>query len=242
MVLLKFTNLNLSLFLFLFVAVLNTGCSTTPEVHSKTSENITTSKFKKPMLSGQSTYLEQEELLMTDVPLSVIETYNQAILLMQQKKWQKALYLLDEVIEKHDNLSGSYINKALIFNKLSLEQTEVKVQLKHFNKSKSLINKAIKVNPFNPYAQYVRGQIFASNGQFQHAEESYAAALSIWPNYPKAQLSMAVLLELFRGKLIEAYQHYSAYLLIESDDKKVKQWHAALAIKIKRSGLSIPVQ
>ena len=66
--------------------------------------------------------------------------------------------------------------------------------------------------------------------------------MSIWPAFIQAQLSMAVLLELYQGKLIEAYEYYSAYLLNQGEDIQVERWQAALAIKIKRAGISMPTQ
>jgi tetratricopeptide (TPR) repeat protein len=194
----------------------------------------------KVMASTKNAYLEQESKLMSGVSNDVIKTYQQAIALMEQKKWQEAITLFDQVIAKQSNLSGSYVNKALILKKLSDENKDQRTE--QLKESELLVDKAISINPLNPYAQYFKGQLLQNRGEFEQAEKSYALALSIWPNYTQAQLGMAILLELYRGKLLESYQYYSAYLQLESEDKQVKRWQAALAIKIKRAGLSLPVK
>lgn len=192
--------------------------------------------------TSKNRYLEQEAQKMRNVSSEVITTYKQALGLMEQKKWQAALAMFDQVIAKEANLSGSYINKALIFKYLSEQASGKEKQKSHQSNSELLINKAIKVNPQNPYAQHLKGRLLQSKGEFEQAEKSYLNALLIWPNYSQAQLSMAILLELYRGKLISADHYYRAYLANQPEDQQVKRWQAALAIKIKRAGLSLPTQ
>lgn len=208
---------------------------------NNTEPSQATSLLNSPV-STKNTYLEQEAQFMQGVSTQTITTYKQAITLMEQKKWQAALAMFDQVIAQAASLSGSYVNKALIFKHLSEQTTDIEKQKSLFNKSERLINTAIEVNSKNPYAQHFKGQLLQAKGEFEQAEKSYLAALLIWPNYSQAQLSIAVLLELYRGKLLEANQHYSAYLLNHPQDQQVKRWQAALAIKIKRAGLSLPTQ
>lgn len=196
--------------------------------------------MSQPASNTKNAYLEQEARLMSGVPDDVIATYQQALVLMEQQKWLAANALFDQVIAKQANLSGSYVNQALILKALSKQQSTE--QAKQEKASELLIDKAISVNPLNPYAQHFKGQILQAKGQFEQAEQHYATALSIWPHYSEAQLDMAVLLELYRGKLLDAYQYYTAYLQLKVDDKQVQRWQAALAIKIKRAGLTLPVQ
>ncbi len=256
----------------LLLTLLNSACSSVPEKAGSTNEpsdlksiskditdlvafpnneqaqQIQTAKdIFQPASRSKNAYLEQEARLMSGVPEDVIATYQQALVLMEQQKWLAANELFAQVIAKQANLSGSYVNQALILRALSVqqqgtEQTKQAKQAKQVNASELLIDKAISVNPLNPYAQYFKGQILQEKGQFEQAEQRYATALSIWPHYSEAQLSMAVLLELYRGKLLVAHQYYAAYLQSKADDKQVQRWQAALAIKIKRAGLTLPVQ
>lgn len=262
----QYVNKSLSSGLFIVILLLS-GCSVTPEDSniSKESEGIksigqrivdlismsekdvnkvedNSNEITKPLDdSRKNDYLAQEKRLMNNVPQSVITTYKQAVELMKQQQWQAALALFDEVIVKQKNLSGSYVNQALIWQRLSEQESDKTKQKTDLNKSELLLAKAIKINPVNPYAHYLKGKLLETSGAFSQAEASYRTALTIWPNFTQAQLSMAVLLELYRGRFIEANQYYSAYLLNEPEDQQVKRWQAALAIKIKRAGLSLPV-
>lgn len=186
-------------------------------------------------------YLAQKAQLMSGVGHDVITDYQQALTLMKQHKWQAANTQFDRVIAKQPNLSGSYVNKALILQAMNAQTTGVEKSAS-LQAIELLIDTAISVNSLNPYAHHIKGQMLQKRNDFEHAELAYAKALSIWPNYTQAQLSMAVLLELYRGKLLEAHHYYSAYLQLKSDDKQVRRWQAALAIKIKRANLTLAVQ
>ena len=209
--------------------------------NEETLNNQSNNRMQQPKSDTKNTYLTQETRLMSEVPNDVIKIYQQALVLMDQQEWSAAQVLFEQVVAKQPNLSGSYVNQALILRELSKRQQGAK-RTKQLNTAYLLVTKAIKVNPLNPYAQIFKGQIEQEKGQFALAEQHYAAALSIWPNYAQAQLNMAILLELYRGKLLEAYPYYEAYLHQNVDDIQVQRWQAALAIKIKRAGLQLPVQ
>jgi len=229
--------------------------------------------FKK----ARNLYSQQQIPALLHVPKHTIDTYQQALTLMDDKNWLAADKLFDVVIEQSPHLSASYLNKALVLQELANDennkvgtQAQSRAIKKSIHRRSVLIDKAISVNTLNPYAYYFKGQLQQQQGLFQQAEQSYAQALYIWPNYSDAQLSMAVLLELYRGKLLEAYRYYSAYLTLQqalveinqtkqnqaktnpaeskpaelksTELKRVRRWQAALAIKIKRAGLTVPVQ
>ena len=156
------------------------------------------------------------------------QNFQAAISLMQAKKWLKAEQLLNKVIAKQPELSGSYVNKALIA-----------MHKKSYQQANKLLNQALLVNPNNPYAYNLQGQIARIQGKIILAEKNYRKALTIWPQYSQAQLNMAILLELYRGQLVAARSYYHAYLQTKPDDKKVQRWLASLEIKMKRTGLSL---
>ncbi|PKG82574.1 hypothetical protein CXF85_13920 [Colwellia sp. 75C3] len=174
-------------------------------------------------------YLQQQATKPIPVPDNVLKDYQQAISLMKDKKWQQAQSLFDQVILAQPQLSGSYVNKAIIVKEQGkLIQAQV------------LLDRAITVNNLNLYAHHLQGQTYRLQGQFDKAEQSYLAALAIWPDFSEAQASMAILLELYRGRLLDAHGYYRSYLLLNSNDEEVKRWLAGLEIKIKRAGLDVP--
>jgi len=200
-----------------------------------------TNSTPQSLSNTKNTYLEQEARLMSEVSDDVIATYQKALLLMDQQEWKASNALFDQVIAKQPNLLGSYVNQALILTALSKQQPVVK-RKEQLKAAELFIDKAINVNSLNPYALHAKGKILQDKGMFEQAEQHYAKALSIWPSYAQAQLSMAILLELYRGKLLEAYPYYTAYLQQNADDKQVQRWQAALTIKLKRAGQHLPAQ
>lgn len=182
-------------------------------------------------IPAKNLYVEQQKNQPLVVPENVRNDYQQAINLMNAKEWAQAEVLLDQVILNQPNLSGAYVNKAIIAK-----------QREDFVQAQLLLNKAIEVNSLNLYAHHLQGQIYRLQGQFEKAEQSYLAALAIWPDFAEVHASMAILLELYRGRLLEAYAYYHSYLAINSDDAEVRRWLAGLEIKIKRAGLTIPTK
>jgi len=178
-----------------------------------------------PTTTTKNLYLEQQDN--SKVSATSAANFKAAVTLMHIKKWQKAQQLLDKIIAQQPELSGSYVNKALIF-----------IQQNQLNAANKQLIKAITANPLNPYAHNLKGQVARLQGNFTLAEKSYRQALTIWPQYPQAQLNMAILLELYRGQLVASKQHYQAYLKIKPQDKQVQRWLAGLNIKIKRAGLT----
>lgn len=174
-------------------------------------------------------YVQQQVNNPVIVAADVRKDYQKALALMEKKKWQQASELFDKVITKQPQLSGSYVNKALIAKK---QDKLAQAQL--------LLKKAVTVNKLNLYAYHLQGQIYRQQGEFDKAEQSYLSALKVWPDFAEAHASMAILLELYRGRLLDAYAYYDSYLQLKPGDEEIQRWQAGLSIKIKRAGLTIP--
>ena len=174
-------------------------------------------------------YLDQKQQRLANVPSYVITKYKQALTLMTKQEWLKAEKLFDEILVIQPQLSGAYVNKALIA-----------IQQKNFSIANQQLDKALEVNALNPYAYQMKGRVARLTGDFEAAEKSYLKALDIWPEYPEAQVNLAILLELYRGRLLDARKYYSSYLELQADDQQVQRWLAGVEIKIKRAGLVLP--
>jgi len=174
-------------------------------------------------------YLDQKQQRLANVPSYVITKYKQALTLMTKQEWLKAEKLFNEILVMQPQLSGAYVNKALIA-----------IQQKNFSGANQQIDKALEVNALNPFAYQMKGRVARLTGDFEAAEKSYLKALDIWPEYPEAQVNLAILLELYRGRLLDARKYYLSYLELQADDQQVQRWLAGVEIKIKRAGLVLP--
>ncbi len=174
-------------------------------------------------------YQEQKTARLAGVPAHIIASYQQALNLMKKQQWAKASTLLDEVILTQGNLSGPYLNKAKIA--LHRDKTDLAFEL---------VDKAIKINGLNLYAHAFKAQLLSKQGRFTDAERSYIQALEIWPDHQSSLLNLAILLELYRGKLHQAETYYLHYLSLQPDDQQVKMWYGALQNKLR--ALKIPAK
>jgi tetratricopeptide (TPR) repeat protein len=179
--------------------------------------------------SKRNGYLDQKQQRLANVPSFVITKYKQALTLMTKQEWLKAEKLFNEILVIQPQLSGAYVNKALIA-----------IQQKNFSIANQQLDRALEVNALNPYAYQMKGRVARLTGDFEAAEKSYLKALDIWPEYPEAQVNLAILLELYRGRLLDARKYYSSYLELQADDQQVQRWLAGVDIKIKRAGLALP--
>ena len=173
-------------------------------------------------------YAEQAQQRLANVPSSVLTQYQDALALMKQQQFDQADALFDQVLLAQPTLSGALVNKALIaINKNDFELAD------------NQLTQAIAANDKNPYAYQLKAQVARQQGRFEQAEQDYLTALSIWPNYPEAQVNLAILLELYRGKLLDSRRYYQSYLLLKPDDVQAQRWLAGFEIKIQRAGLNL---
>ncbi|GGI76390.1 hypothetical protein GCM10009332_12220 [Shewanella gelidii] len=189
-------------------------------------------------------FLDKAKQMDAQLPPVIIETFKIAKQQMNQQQWTQAEASFDQIIQSHPHLSGTYVNKAII----ALQRAKQKSGLASwsqlspddpaFHVAEQLLKQAITYNSSNAYAHQIRGQVARLAGQLTLAEQSYRKALVIWPDYPEAQLNLAIFLELFRGQLIEARGLYQAYLSQKPDDSQAQRWLAAIELKIDRAGLT----
>lgn len=177
-----------------------------------------------PATAQSIEYSRQQKQVQENTPLHVKELYQQGLAAMAEKNWQHAEQLFTQVIELKPELAGCYLNQAIIA--LNGQQQAL---------AQARINQALKVSPLNPYAHNLNGVLARERGDFSSAEQSYLQALNSLPDYADAHLNLAILSELYQGKLAMAQQHYQAYLFIHQDDKQVQRWLAGLTLKLAQT-------
>jgi len=205
------------------IALVEPDLAEAPNQEDKHQTNIESTN-KLATEKNKNLYLEQQSQLMVNVSKELIKSYQSAVTAMEKEQWQFANKLFDQVISSHPQLSGAYVNKAIIAmaqNKMIIAQFQ--------------IDKALKVNKNNPYAYNIQGQLARLKGDFVKAEQSYLKALTIWPNFAQVHWNLAVLLELYRGRYFDAKVYYLSFLQLKPEDEKVKRSIAGLDIKIARA-------
>lgn len=152
------------------------------------------------------------------------QAFDQALTLIDEKNYPAAIDLLDTLITDFPDLSGPYLNLAIVY-----------AELNQMARSKTLFEKAIKVNPDNLEAYNQLAIVHRQLGEFEAAERRYQQALRRWSGYGDAYLNLGILQELYMGKLEMALQNYRRYQTLQSKpDRRVNAWVQDLQRRLAR--------
>ncbi|TNC81759.1 MAG: hypothetical protein C9356_07860 [Oleiphilus sp.] len=87
------------------------------------------------------------------------------------------------------------------------------------------LEQLLALEPGHKQGHNLMGVLLREKGRFAEAEEHYRAAIASDPDYAPAVRNLAILLDLYQGRLQEAlplYEHYQA--LRGETDPRVKDW------------------
>lgn len=148
------------------------------------------------------------------VPAAAAQRFAQARSALAAENWSQAEQDLLWLKENFPQFSGPFINLALLYQ-----------QTGQLDKVSPAFQQAIVANRQNVYA-YNQWAIFQrEQGNFAEAEQLYLQALEVWADYPEGHLNLAILYDMYLGKLDAALQHYQQYqALQEQPDKQVSGW------------------
>ncbi|MFA7553044.1 MAG: tetratricopeptide repeat protein [Spongiibacteraceae bacterium] len=128
--------------------------------------------------------------------------------------WLQAEQHLLWLIEHYPDLSGPYVNLAMVYGQLGQQ-----------DKQATMFERAINANGNNIYAYNEYGVLLREQGDFTGAEQRYKQALTVWPDYPEGHLNLAILYDLYMGKLDLALQHYQSYKsLLDEPSRQLDGW------------------
>jgi tetratricopeptide (TPR) repeat protein len=133
---------------------------------------------------------------------------------MAAEDWETAWADLEWLVENYPDLSGPYLNLALLHSAQG-----------NVDEAEASFKAAIDVNPsnlsaYNQYAIFLREQ-----GRFDDAEAIYLSALEVWDDHAETHLNLGVLYDLYRGEHERALQHYHRYQdLTGNEDRTVAGW------------------
>lgn len=206
-----FTNKASTLLLMLFI-VLSVGCTNTLEQNQPKQKQagVITPASKTLRRLTPNPYLQKNSA----APSAAREPFQRALDAMKNKAWDSAEIILLKLIKDYPELSGPYFNLALVLENKGDTGTAI-----------NRLHDAIERNSKNVYAYNELARLQRTKGMFDEAEQSYLEALTIWPDYPDANLNLAILYDLYLGKKELALQYYQNSAELDTHNaRQLKGW------------------
>ncbi len=151
------------------------------------------------------------------------ERFSRSLAFMQQQDWQAAEPILRALIIDYPNLSGPILNLAIVLE----QQGDLPAAENYYQQ-------AIDTNPANLNAYHCFAVLLRQQGRFAEAEQVYLAALDIWQQDKVSHKNLAILYDIYMGRLEQALFHYQQYLDLNQDaDRQVQGWVADLSRRLK---------
>lgn len=148
--------------------------------------------------------------------------FQQALILMEQERWDEASSLLSYIAKESPLLAGPALNLGIIH----LHQGEPEQAMAAFKE-------AANRHPENPHAYLYQGIAQRQQGLFKQAEESYFKSLELAPDYAQANINLGILYELYLQQPEKALFQYEKYQeLQETPDPLVNNWITVLKNQI----------
>ncbi|TVZ39088.1 TPR repeat protein [Alteromonadaceae bacterium 2753L.S.0a.02] len=147
-----------------------------------------------------------------------VSTYIEARRAFKSNNHEQADKLLHTLTESAPELSGPWV----MLGDISLAAEKYETALQRFQK-------AIEINPENVNAYLRLAQVQRLLGKFIEAQNTYAAVLAVWKDFPEAHLNLAVLYDVYMNEPLKAQQHMEAYqFLAGKRNEQVSQWLAEI--------------
>ncbi|BFM09601.1 tetratricopeptide repeat protein [Halioxenophilus aromaticivorans] len=145
---------------------------------------------------------------------SVQKLFDRALEFHRDKNWPEAELAWQELALAAPRLSGPLLNLGIVY-----EATE-RPELAENSYKKAIQTNSLNVNAYNQLAILKRKQ-----GKFAEAETLYTQALRVWPDHPESHRNIAILYDLYMGKLEQALAHYQRYSQLEEEpERALKGW------------------
>ena len=161
-----------------------------------------------------------------EVPAAVRAQFEAAVAAQRAQQWPEAERQFAQMLERYPYLSGSALNLALICAQMQRSQL-----------AEEYFKRALSINPGSAAAGTQYGAWLRAQGRFDEAEAMYLQTLARNPDYADAHLNLAILYDLYLGRLEPALEHYQRYLAASgATDGPVQGWIADVQRRLQRTG------
>lgn len=152
-----------------------------------------------------------------------LEDFEQAVAMMEERDYDKAIELFEKVIERSPGVTPPYVNIAMAY-----------VQIDKFEPAEEHLKTALGLVPDHPAVSNEYGLLLRKSGRFAEAREIYENTLEVYPEYLPAQRNLGILCDLYLDDQVCALSHYEIYSEALPGDEQVKMWIADLRMRLGR--------
>jgi tetratricopeptide (TPR) repeat protein len=219
----KFFN-KCALFAVLFTALWVTGCA------SKKGFQLQDSQGKVDLIATEQylpvqTYDEKNQLIpyqekenpylaqKAQVDKGSVLLFIEAKTAWRNNDANTAKQKLNVIIKNDKALSGPW----MMLGDIALAEKDHPQALEHYQQG-------LTVNPNNINGYTGLANIQRIQGRYDHAHNTLAKALALWPDFPEAHYNLSILFDIYLNKAAKAKQHLKAYILLTGGDAESLKW------------------
>lgn len=155
------------------------------------------------------------------VSSEVQQTFDQALKLLQEKQYDTAITLLNNVVEREKRLTAPYINLAMAYRHKGDDKL-----------AEENLLKALAIDKTEPVANNELGIIYRKQGRFKDAKKVYITALTEYPDYLPVIKNLGILCDIYMRDPQCALEQFEKYQQQVPDDKTIKVWIADLKARM----------
>ena len=150
--------------------------------------------------------------------------FERAVAMMKDQDYEKAVDILEQIIEKSPGVTAPYIDIAIAYRRIGKPE-----------KAEEHLKAALQLVPDHPVASNEYGLLCRKDGRFADARAIYDKAIARFPGYYPMHRNLGILCDLYLNDPECALEHYEIYSEAKPEDKQVKLWIADLRARLGRN-------
>ncbi len=149
--------------------------------------------------------------------------FEQAVDSMGNGDYNRAIELLDKVVEGSPGVTAPYINLAIACNKVDKSEA-----------AEMYLKTALELLPGHPVASNEYGLMLRRKGRFDEAKKVYEQSLMLYPDYLPIRRNLGILCDLYLNNPECALSQYELYEDTAPGNEQIRLWVSELRLRLGR--------